>query len=422
VGQPGKAPFPYLHYLRRAVQVGIVVAAAVTGYRFAAGLSLTHIEKYCPMGGVATSYSVATEQRFSCATGEFNFSLAIALLVLAILARKSFCSWLCPVGTVSELVGNLVGRLKGKRNRVRSGTDSALYAPPRKADGGLRLLRVPVLAAILYFTVLTGELIFRPFCPYYVMFSFHGHDVEMWSYALLALFVAGIIVIPMIWCRYLCPLGGLLWPFSRTGVLRIRRDAGSCTDCGICNRACPQSIPVATSDPVRSGECTLCLECTQACPVPGTLKVSAAGTRRALPGLLVPIAVALLVVAGLIGGQLYAVPSFARDYEAAQADAGRLEEVRFKVKGVRCVDTAILAATVYDGYPGIRRFTAYASRNQVVVEFDAAIVDVPKLVRLLEGPVYIESAQEFVFHIYEVLEIDGKPVPTEEKKPKGGTP
>jgi len=398
-----------MHYLRRAVQVGIVVAAAVTGYRFAIGLSLTSIEKYCPMGGLATSGSLATQQRFTCAAGEFNFSLMAALLVLALLARKSFCSWLCPVGTVSELLGSLVGRLKGKRARVRSGSDLALVAPPRKMDGWLRLLRFPVLFVVLYATFRSGELLFRPFCPYYVMFSFHGHNVEMWSYLLLAVFVVGIIIVPLIWCRYLCPLGGALWPFSRVSLLRIRRHRDKCTDCGLCDRACGQSIPVATAGDVTSGECTLCLECTEVCPAPGALSLASPITRRRWPRLAVPVLLAAMVFAGLYGGKIYAIPSYTQEFDYA-VPVSELRSVRLKVKGVRCVDTAKLAATVFEGMDGIVSFIAYASRNDVAVAYDASRTDVDKIVKLIEGPVYIKSTEEFVFHIYEVLEIDGKPV------------
>ena len=403
------APFPALHYLRRAVQVGLIVAAGATGYRFAAGLSLTSIEKYCPMGGLATSGSLATQQRFSCATGEFNFSLMAALLVLALLARKSFCSWLCPVGTISEMVGALVGRLKGRRRRVKSGTDLALVTPPRKLDGWLRLLRYPVLFVILYATFQSGELLFRPFCPYYVIFSFHGHNVEMWSYALLTVFAVGIIILPLLWCRYLCPLGGALWPFSRISLLRVRRHADACTDCGLCDRACGQSIPVATAGDVTSGECTLCLECTQACPAPGALSLGLPGSPLRWPRVAVPALIAVLVVAGLYGGKLYAIPSFTQEFVAAES-AGDLRSVRLKVEGVRCVDTAKLAATVFEGMDGIVSFIAYASKNDVVIAYDATRTDVEMIVKLMEGPVYMKSSDEFVFRIYKVLEIDGKPV------------
>lgn len=410
-----KVPFPAMHYLRRASQIGIVVAAAATGWRFAQGLTLTSIEKYCPMGGLATSGSLATAQRFSCATGEFNFSLLLALLVLALIARKSFCSWLCPVGTVSELLGSLVGRLKGARRRVRSGTNLALVTPPRKTDGWLRLLRYPVLLAVLYATFVSGELLFRPFCPYYVMFSFHGHDVEMWSYIVLAVFAVGIVVVPLVWCRYLCPLGGALWPFSRVAPLRIRRDPGTCTDCGKCDRACGQSLPVATSTDVTSGECTLCLECTQVCPAQGALSLAAPGSRRAWPRLLVPVALVVLVAAGIYGGKLYAIPSYAKEFAKVET-AVELREVRLKVKGVRCVDTAILAATVFEGWDGVVSFTAYASRNDVVVVYDASKIDAAMIVKIVQGPVYMPSVDEYVFKVYEVLEIDGKPVAPKPKK------
>jgi hypothetical protein len=409
MARQGKATFPVMHYLRRATQVGIVVAAAVTGYRFAIGLTLTTVEKYCPMGGVATSGSLATQQRFTCAAGEFNFSLMAALLVLALLSRKSFCSWLCPVGTVSELLGSLVGRIKGKRRRVQSGTDLALMAPPRRVDGWLRLLRYPVLFVILYATFRSGELLFRPFCPYYVMFSFHGHNVEMWSYALLAIFALGIIIVPLLWCRYLCPLGGALWPFSRFSLFRIRRHADTCTDCGLCDRACGQSLPVATAGDVTSGECTLCLKCTEVCPAPGALSLAMPATRRRWPRLAVPVLLVALVAAGLYGGNIYAIPSFSKDFQT-NAATGELRSVRLKVKGVRCVDTAKLAATVFEGMDGIVSFIAYASRNDVVVAYDSAATNVVTIVKLMEGPVYVESSKEFVFHVYEVLEIDGKPV------------
>ncbi len=404
-----RAPFPAMHYLRRTVQMGIVVAAAVTGYRFASGLSLTSVEKYCPMGGMATSGSLATQQRFSCATGEFNFALMVALLVLAILARKSFCSWLCPVGTLSELLGSVVGRLKGRTRQVKSGTSLALVVPPRQLDRWLRLLRYPVLFVILYATFRSGELLFRPFCPYYVMFSFHGHNVELWSYALLSIFALGVLIIPLLWCRYLCPLGGALWPFSRVSLLRVRRHAEACTDCGLCDRACGQSIPVATAADVTSGECTLCLECTQVCPAPGALSLAVPASNRRWPRVAVPAVVALLVVGGLWGGSIYAIPSFSQEFANADS-AVELRSVRLQVQGVKCVDTAKLAATVFEGMGGIVSFVAYASRNEVVIDFDASQTTVEAIVKTMNGPVYIKSSGEFIFHIYQVLQIDGKPV------------
>ena len=395
---------------RKLVQLGLVVAAAITGWRYAHGLSLTSVEKYCPFGGAATGYSLATEQRFSCATGELNLTLMLALLLLVLLTRKSFCSWLCPVGTVSEWLGRISGRLRGRKTVGRECNIHGLVAPSGKADRALRWLRLPVLAVVLYFTFRTAELIFRPFCPYYVMFSFDGHDVATWSYWLLAVFAAGALAIPMVWCRYLCPLGGLIWPLSRAGLLRLKRDEDKCTGCGSCDEVCPHSLRVAKGADLCSGECTLCLECVGACPADGALGLGLPGNRDArVPAWTVPVLIAALLAAGVLGGKLISLPSFAREYPGA-ASAGRVQAVEFKVRGVMCVDTARIAATVFDGMKGVRSFTAYASRNLVRVEYDPGVIDVAMLRRLMEGPVLDKATDQFVFHVFEVLEIDGRKV------------
>lgn len=248
-----------LRVLRSLVQVCVVGAALVTGYRYAAGHSRVSVETYCPFGGLESALSLFTHHRFTCATGERNLASFVGLLVLAVLARRAFCGWVCPVGALSEWLVRLKAHFRGER---------ASFAPPvpPRLDRRLRWLRLAVLAAILGLTYRAGELIFRGFDPYYVLFSFHGHDVKPWSYAVIGALIAGMGAIPMLWCRYLCPLGVALLPCATVGWLRIRRDRSTCTACGVCDRACPHTITVSTVHHVRSPECTLCLECTQACP------------------------------------------------------------------------------------------------------------------------------------------------------------
>jgi polyferredoxin len=132
---------------------------------------------------------------------------------------------------------------------------------------------------VLYFTYRTGELVFRGYDPYYILFSAHGHEVKAWSYGILAGVLGACLVIPMAWCRYLCPLGAALWPLSAVGRMRLERDPDACTGCAACDRACPHGLEVSSSPAVRSGECTLCLECTGACPAPGALQLTLRGVR-----------------------------------------------------------------------------------------------------------------------------------------------
>lgn len=250
----------------------MVAAAAVVGVRFALGHSLTSVETYCPFGGLETAYALLFKKRFACAAGELNVALMLALLGLAFVARKAFCGWLCPVGTVMEWAGRL------GRKIFRRPDFQGLWVVPARADAALKMvLRLAVLGAVLAATWATGELLFRGYDPYYILFSAHGHDVKLWSYAILGALLALGILAPLAWCKYLCPLGASLWPLSAAGRLRLSRAEDRCTGCGACDRSCPQALAVSTVPQVRSGECTLCFECTEACPTAGALELRFGG-------------------------------------------------------------------------------------------------------------------------------------------------
>jgi polyferredoxin len=265
--------------IRTLFQLTVVAAAATVGIRHALGLTRVTVETYCPFGGLEAAYSLLAQRQFTCSTGERNLALFGALLVLTIVARKSFCGWLCPLGAFSEWSGAL-GRRLFKRRRDAHGRPLHALEPPRSLDRGLRWLRLPVLVVILFFTYRTGELVFRGYDPYYILFSANGHDVRAISYVVLAVVLIGVVLVPMAWCRYLCPLGVVLWPFSRVGRMRLERREDRCTGCGLCDRACPQSLDVSRTSVVRSGECTLCFECSERCPERDALQLVIRGARR----------------------------------------------------------------------------------------------------------------------------------------------
>jgi len=376
----------------------VLGAALYAGLRLLLGLGGS-VERYCPFGGLESAWSVITRGTLSCATGEHNLTLMLALLVSALIVRKGFCSWICPVGTLGEWLSRVGAWLRpGSKNRVHG-----MITVPRRLDRALRWVRLPVLVLILVATALAGELVFRAYDPYYIVFSLGGHDVRPLSFVLLALLAAGAVLVPMVWCRWLCPLGAALWPASRVGVLRLARDHSACTSCGSCDAACPHSLAVAGVDEIRSGECTLCMECTSAC-ASNALQVRAAG-RRTLPVWSVPAVLLVLAIAGVSAGSAIAIPSFTREFEAGMQQT---RSVTFHVDGIRCVDTARRAAGQLEGVEGVGRFTAYASHGRATIDYDPSRTDTQALRRAIEGPMFDETTGEYIFNAYTVLEVDGQ--------------
>ena len=248
----------YFRYTTMLVVLGLVIYLAL-------GYGSRSFEAFCPFGGAESLWGLFTAGEFSCALGPLNLSLMLALIGLVILSKKSFCGWACPIGFLGELAGRAGGLIWKKRPKVGSSTNNSL-----------KLLRYLVLAVALFFTYRTGELILRGYDPFYLIFSGFGHgSAGAISIVVLALTVLGAFVVPMLFCRYLCPLGAVFDPFSRLGLIRITRDQSTCTSCGKCTLACPHDIPVQTLQVVRQRDCTNCLECVDACPEKDTLQIRA---------------------------------------------------------------------------------------------------------------------------------------------------
>lgn len=227
--------------------------------------------------------------------------LVILLLVLALglLAKRAFCSWVCPVGTVSEALAAFSFRMFRRKLKL-----------PRFIDLPLRSLKYLLLLLFVnavFFQMGPSDVAQFLNSPYnrvadVKMLYFFEHISPFGLKVLLAL--TGLsIVIPYFWCRYLCPYGALLGVASLFSPLKVTRHAPSCIDCNLCTKACPSHLPVARLARVRSDECFGCLSCVAACPVPRALRVETPSPwRREIR----PAAFAGLVVALFVGGTLLA--------------------------------------------------------------------------------------------------------------------
>src|SRR3954471_16004495 len=203
--------------IRLTVQVAFILLNIFLGVQFVKfvhfyenggiGQNITRpagVEGYLPIAGLMNL-------KGALLTGELpkihpaGMFLIVAFLAISFVFRKTFCSWLCPVGTVSEYLWKL-GRKVFKRN----------MNVPRWLDVGLRGLKYLLLSFFLYAVIsMTPHDIFAFLQSPYGLIA----DVKMLNFfrflGQTGLIVIGMlmllsVVIQNFWCRYLCPYGALM--------------------------------------------------------------------------------------------------------------------------------------------------------------------------------------------------------------------
>ncbi|MHC0036171.1 4Fe-4S binding protein [Pseudoneobacillus sp. C159] len=273
-----------VQYVRMGVQIAFSLFLVYVGYRFYqfynhfASIGLEpYVEKPPAVEGFLPISALVALKVWLLA-GEFDRIHPAGLLLFTffvgsgILFRKTFCSWICPIGTISEWIAKL-GKMIFRRN----------FDIPK----WLTWLLLPLKYFLLYF--FAKMIIFD--MPLYFAWDFlqspynKVSDVKMLLFFLqlggLTLKVILIVFIlslffPNFWCRFLCPYGAMIGLGSVFGVTKIKRNRETCIDCQACTRVCPQRIRVHEKKAVLTPDCTACMSCVEACPVKDTLNMTVA--------------------------------------------------------------------------------------------------------------------------------------------------
>lgn len=218
----------------------------------------------------------------------------IALLVSSLLFRRVFCSWVCPIGTLSRLLEWLNRRVPVLKK---------IKPPPRWAGMLFLSPKYLLLGAVLWVFGSMPIPAVREFLGQPYNLAVDANMLRMFaSLSMRGWFMLGIlglfsVVVANGWCRFLCPYGALLSLTSLASPFRVRRVESACTGCGKCSRACGVGILVEKRKTISSPECTMCQSCVAACPEEGALGVSTWFRRGVRPWLVVAGGLGVLLVA-----------------------------------------------------------------------------------------------------------------------------
>ena len=256
-------------------------------------------DAFLPLGGVA-ALRVWLSTGFWDNLHPVALVVMIAIIVTAWLFRRAACSWICPIGMISEYLGKLgikVGH--GKTVKVPKWLDRTLL--------GLKYV-VTVVIVLMLFVAPVAAL--RDFMgqPFYATSDYGLFRVYVQNFAVASIIIGIILVasvfVKSVWCRYVCPYGALQGLFGLVSPVVLAKDQETCTSCGACSRACPNAVDVAGAkkSAVVSAECMGCGSCVEACPKQGTLSFKFFGKWR-----IDPTAIGLMFVAVFLAVVLAAV-------------------------------------------------------------------------------------------------------------------
>ena len=272
--------------IRKAVRfliVAVLLIALFAGWQTGTLCSVGYdaIAYICPLGALETIFG----------SWAFVPRVLICLAVVVIVALvfgKAFCSWVCPVAPLSDLLRGRKAREKDECERTQaahrvlerwSDTNAAQaekHKPFRSRVDG----RHVVLAGSLASAAVCGFPVFCLVCPIgltfasaialYRLIGFNEPAIEVLVFP--ALLVLELTVFRK-WCHRFCPVGALLSLLSRRNrTFKPHVDASMCarhagSSCAACAQACPEHIdPCADLGDRSLAECTRCGACVNTCP------------------------------------------------------------------------------------------------------------------------------------------------------------
>lgn len=224
----------------------------------------------------------------------------VTVVAVSLLLKRSFCSWICPVGTLSELLWKR-GFSLFRRN----------LKPPRWLDVALRGLKYLLLAFFLYSILWVMP---PPAVKAFLFMDDHLiADVKLLNFFLHLSGIPLVVILVLLalslpvrnpFCRYLCPYGALLGLVSFLSPVKVTRERTICVSCGVCTQVCPAYIPVMAKERVHSEECIGCWRCISHCRAQGTLSMKLTGRRVAVSGIVFAVLVVVIFVGGSMAGRV----------------------------------------------------------------------------------------------------------------------
>lgn len=216
-----------------------------------------------------------------------NVGVVVALVLLTLVFGRIYCSVVCPLGVMQDVVSWISGRRKKRKFRFS-------YSPEKRIlrYGVLALFIIAFIAGIGSLVVLLapyssyGRIAQNIFQPVYIfgnnlmawaaerVDSYAFYSREVWLRSLPTFIIAAITLVGIgvlawrngrTYCNTICPVGTILSLMARFSWFKVKVDETKCNKCGLCSRSCKSACIDFKNSKIDYSRCVVCGDCIDKC-------------------------------------------------------------------------------------------------------------------------------------------------------------
>ena len=214
-----------------------------------------------------------------------NVGVIVLLVALTLIFGRVYCSVICPLGVMQDIISWFAGRRKKNRfsyspakNWLRYAVLAIFIATFAAGIGAVALLVAPYSAF--------GRIAQNLFAPIWKWgnnllafiaervdsYAFYSTEIVIGSWITFAIAAVTLIILGILawrngrtYCNTICPVGTVLGALSRFSLLKPIIDTDKCINCGLCARKCKAACIDAKNHEIDYSRCVVCMDCLESC-------------------------------------------------------------------------------------------------------------------------------------------------------------
>ncbi len=242
--------------VRRIVQlVSLGISVSLFVLLIQGTLPVAH--EYCPYASVCFGV-----WKIGAKFAPFIFPVAIiigaAIALSSLFLGRWFCGYVCPIGTIQELVFSTRKSRKKFKQLI-----------PYKAHKRLNIIKYIVFLFTAITAFLAAQYLYMKFCP--VLAIAHIQNITIAGIFVLGIVILAGFFVERFWCRYICPYAALMNVIQKIADLfgikryKIFRNIHTSINCFNCLNYCPMNIDIGYNEKISDINCIKCLSCVRQC-------------------------------------------------------------------------------------------------------------------------------------------------------------